>query len=769
MARAAFGLKNGKKPVVSKRAGSTRREFLVGATAAAGLAAAPFIHGESHAMPSMIQQNQRAGNVQEISSRLDRTALQGKSSLFIGTQYYRPPNPRPEDWERDLRRIKETGLQVIRVWVYWAKVNPRPGVWVWKDYDQIFDLAEETGLRVLIQFMPEGAPYWFGNKYPHTLYVGKDGRPVELSAQPALQIGGFPGVSVEVPEARAAVEEFLHRVAERYRQRSGLYGYDAWNETWLPEDYSDATQARFQNWLRTKYKDISALNQKYGRSYVDFPEIRIPKAGVYGDMFDYWEFIQWVKNSHLQWLAQTIQATDPNHLVVAHAGGVYDWDTDIWSLATTVDKWGTSCYVGASHASLTSEDIHETALTFNAIRDSAQGKKWWVAEMIGGSYQSGLGEGRASEAEILLRMILGISFGAEGLLFWQWRPEIYGPESPNYGLTCLNGALNSRTERVRQVCQMVAKHREVFESLRWSRPDVGLVWDTRCAMFEHEIPSSDRTGWRNFVGFYRALLDQGFRVEILNARLLAETGIPQGIKVVFAPSLFFDHVHLSENLKLWVERGGTLVGGPRYTLYDPDTYANKRVPPDSMSRVFGAYMEDTFYPADPSIQIKGDCSLAGLPGSVKGHLLVETYQVEGASVLGTWEGKPSLTTKKFGQGGGVMCGSFLGINYSHDQAPQLAKLVSAICNAGGALPGAQVNEGVIVRLAHARNDQVVFLINPFDIRKQVQVILPESVIGRVIDLSMKRESNDVLNGSLLSVTLKPKEAKVLLCKAKNSA
>ena len=47
--------------------------------------------------------------------------------MLIGTQYYRPPNLRREDWERDLKLIKQHGLTLIRTWVYWSKVNPVEG------------------------------------------------------------------------------------------------------------------------------------------------------------------------------------------------------------------------------------------------------------------------------------------------------------------------------------------------------------------------------------------------------------------------------------------------------------------------------------------------------------------------------------------------------------------------------------------------------------------------------------------------------------------
>ena len=568
----------------------------------------------------------------------DPTGVQNQSRIFIGAQYYRPPNPRREDWDRDLHRAKETGLQVIRVWMYWATVHPHPETWDWKDYDLLFDAAERNGVSVLLQYMPEAVPYWFAERYPETRYVDKDGRPVELSAQPALAIGGFPGVCVDHQQARDAAEEFLHLVAKRYGQRSGLFAYDAWNEIWLPECFCTATQARFQRWLGDQYTDIQTLNRKYGRSYESFTEIRIPKAGVFGDMMDYWEFLHWVKQERLRWLVETIGSADANHMVVSHAGYPLLWDSDAWSLATSVGKWGTSCYVGDEHPALTPLDIHDIALELNATRDSGQGKAWWVAEMTAGRVWEGLGHGQRSDEEVRLKMILGLSLGAEGLLFWQWRPEIYGQESPNFGLTGLDGELTSRTETVRQISGMLTKYREVFDRLQWSPPSVGLIWDPRGAMFEHALGSEKRTGWDSFEGFYRALVDEGFSVEILNARLLADSIIPHEIRVLFAPFLMFDRPDLAAKLKTWVGKGGTLVGGPRILLYDSDTFANKSVPPPELVEVFGVKMKDTFYPASPVIQTKNTDALRGLPDRLLGQLLVETYQVDGSEVLGTWKG-----------------------------------------------------------------------------------------------------------------------------------
>src|SRR5262249_101061 len=159
-----------------------------------------------------------------------------------------------EDWDQDLRRIRETGLDVVRVHMYWAKVNPHPGIWRWEDYDPVMDQADKHNLKVLLQYIPEAVPLWFADKHPQTLYIDQYGKPIEPHAVPALTIGGLPGVSIDHAVAKAAVKEFLQRVAAHYRNHAALYGYDAWDEIWLPQDYSQATELRFQGWLKNTYK-----------------------------------------------------------------------------------------------------------------------------------------------------------------------------------------------------------------------------------------------------------------------------------------------------------------------------------------------------------------------------------------------------------------------------------------------------------------------------------------------------------------------------------
>ena len=63
------------------------------------------------------------------------------STRFIGTQFYRHPNPPIEDWDRDLALIRDSGLKVVRTWLYWLRTNPSPGTWDFSDYDRFVEAA----------------------------------------------------------------------------------------------------------------------------------------------------------------------------------------------------------------------------------------------------------------------------------------------------------------------------------------------------------------------------------------------------------------------------------------------------------------------------------------------------------------------------------------------------------------------------------------------------------------------------------------------------
>ena len=116
-----------------------------------------------------------------------------QSSEFIfGTQYYRAPTPEPENWEADLRSMKENGFKHVKFWVQWRWSHREENEFYFEDTDRLMDLAYENGLKVTLNVIFDVAPKWFLDRYPESQMVMADGRVVESKVCCYRQIGGFP-------------------------------------------------------------------------------------------------------------------------------------------------------------------------------------------------------------------------------------------------------------------------------------------------------------------------------------------------------------------------------------------------------------------------------------------------------------------------------------------------------------------------------------------------------------------------------------------------
>ena len=54
-------------------------------------------------------------------------------NMIFGSQYYRPPFPSPDNWERDFSTMKQHGFNTVKLWVVWN--------WIEKEKDK-FDLLK---------------------------------------------------------------------------------------------------------------------------------------------------------------------------------------------------------------------------------------------------------------------------------------------------------------------------------------------------------------------------------------------------------------------------------------------------------------------------------------------------------------------------------------------------------------------------------------------------------------------------------------------------
>src|SRR3972149_4777431 len=103
------------------------------------------------------------------------------------------PRSKKEVWRRDLKQIKALGFNTIRSWVDWASGEPVPGQYRLDTLDVLLSLAEEEGLKVLVQVYMDSAPEWVGRQNPDALFVSSNGQAIRPESSPGYCLD-HPGV-----------------------------------------------------------------------------------------------------------------------------------------------------------------------------------------------------------------------------------------------------------------------------------------------------------------------------------------------------------------------------------------------------------------------------------------------------------------------------------------------------------------------------------------------------------------------------------------------
>jgi beta-galactosidase len=121
-----------------------------------------------------------------------------------------------ETWRKDVQQIKALGFNTVRAWIDWASGQPAEQTYDFETLDVLLELAQEEGLRLIVQVYMDSAPQWVGRKYPDSLFVSANGQ--------AIQPESSPGYCRDHPGVRAADNAFYAALAERARRNPALVG-----------------------------------------------------------------------------------------------------------------------------------------------------------------------------------------------------------------------------------------------------------------------------------------------------------------------------------------------------------------------------------------------------------------------------------------------------------------------------------------------------------------------------------------------------------------
>ena len=522
------------------------------------------------------------------------------NDFVFGTQYLRGASPRPESWEKDLKLIAASGFNTIRVWLVWGVLEVREGHIDFSQIEKILSLAEKENLRVIFLFHLHGAPEWLIRKYPQYRFVDRNGRAFEPAPRSNTPSGGWPGLCPDHREVQEMEERFIREVVTYIGDRA--FAYEPVNEPhqWVDAAaqmeycYCDASKELFRQWLKKKYKTLDALGSAWGR-YFDCWQNVAPSTWVcgYNDRLDFRRFTAERIALLVRRRTEVIRRYT-SRPVIAHAWGggstccpqLAAMAFDDWRNAEEVDSWGCSGFPDKA------EQTPQLAQSMDAARSAADGKVFWQSELGVGNLASGLDFPRPAPPELLATWCWVSCFrGAKGVLFWQFREELFGHESGHYGMLGRSGTATPRLEVLSRVARCIERCEKDFLQAQVPAARVALLYSFDANLLNGLIQGDHRFCSQALSGYHRAFFTADIPVDILHCGHLSAEKLRQ-YELIVAPGILLLSKEQGKILEEYAQKGGRLLLDPLTGSWDENGTLSDALPGGGLARAAGVSGEE---------------------------------------------------------------------------------------------------------------------------------------------------------------------------------
>ena len=642
-------------------------------------------------------------------------------------------------WRHDLEQIKSLGFNTVRTWVEWAEAEPRPGEYHFENLRLLLELAQQVGLRVMVQMYVDAAPDWVGKAYPNARFVTQSG--VAIPSQVA------PGFCTDNPEIRDLVDKLYAAVARLASGYSSFYGWDLWSEphiiNWAEIDYVPnaqfcycaATQAKFREWLKRKYGTLEAVNRAWHRGYATWADVEPPRFSTilsYTDYIDWKAFIYDRLAGDLAARYAAVRAGGSNHVVTAHAAvsslftSPHEGEgaSDDFRMAEQVDFYGVSIY--PKHNRPETHWPYWLLLAMLDFQRSANrpNQGWYTGELQGGDGTIALLHGDpVTAADQRVWIWSAIAAGARAINVYAYYPMSSGYESGGYGLINLDGTSTDRAVATGRIAHLVDTNQQLLLRAHPVPAHIAIVYNPLAqlvggAQRRQDYPEAHRN---SLIGYYRVFAENNIPVDFIHRREL-ETGDLSQYALIIIPYPIMFTTAAADGLRRYVERGGHAVAEARLAWNDDRGFAAAIIPGAGLHAVFGVREKHVWMRREAKLTItdSGDALTAGLGGrALRGALYASTVDVlsNQARVLATTDGEPAVVESRYGKGQTLFIGSYIGWGNQPEQQRVNTEFIRRLAEwAGVVKPVATSQEGttqppLVARLHQSEQGYLLFLIN----------------------------------------------------------
>ncbi len=587
-------------------------------------------------------------------------------------------------WKKDLEQIRSLGFPAIKTWVEWASSERQEGKYDLGNLDQLLELADEAGLRVIIQVYVDSAPDWVGDKYPDARFVAQNGDAIPSQAA--------PGFCTDHPQIGHMVASFYREVAAHAVRHRSFYAYDLWSEphiinwaviNYVPDAqfcYCKNTLVKFRQWLAKKYGSLKALNDAWYRGFERWEQVEPPRFGTilsYSDFIDWKDFISDKLADDLRARRDAVKSVDPAHPATSHAAvpAIFtspfagDGTPDDWKMAASADFYGTSIYPKHSSSAAPWTTFRRGG-SMDFIRSSGhRNGGFYIGELQAGFGTTGVRVGDPVTPEDLEDWTwTAVSRGARSISYYAYYPMSSGYESGGYGLIELDGTLTPRSRRAGSIAAILNSHSDFFLKSTPAQAQAAILYNPAAHLVGGEQSGGIRGGVRDSLfGYYRPFFERNVPVDFLHVMDL-EKGDWGKYRLLIVPYAVMLSTRAAEEIQRFSAAGGYVLAEARTAWNNERGWATDVIPGGGLDKTFGCREVEVRPKAKSLLRLtsalagkntRPATSLTEIPGAIYEEVLKTT--TPSARVVGTFsDGQPGLVLNRDGKGETLFVGTFLG-------------------------------------------------------------------------------------------------------------
>ncbi|MER8769728.1 beta-galactosidase [Mesorhizobium sp. M0189] len=652
--------------------------------------------------------------------------------FLVGAPHY-PEHVDESYWDNDARRMAEAGFNVARLGEFaWHIFEPREGTFDFDLFDRAIEGLARRGVNTILCTPTATPPRWLTAKHPEILRLDGNGR--------SMGHGSRQYADTSSPVFRDYSRKITRAMADHYRDNANVIGWQTDNElnTSMPESYSPSALKEFQAYLQETYKTIDRLNFAWGgdfwaTAYGDFREIVFPldfspSFPGPGHLQDYHRFLAFSTARFQHDQVEILRATNAGWFIFHNLGGLRDIDFR-GQFSTDLDFVGYDIYPFlydeffrlGNHAKI-------QALHLDICRGFS-GNYIVPEQQSGFGAQPGFCTLTPEPGEMRRMAMSSVARGADGIMFFRWRPAHFGAEIYWMGIIDHDDVARRRYDEARQFAtEMMALKDKILGT--HVRMDVGIAgsdFDNQEAHKTFPIglpsPQDDATLLHQYC------YDRGIACGFIHP----EDDLSK-LKVFYVPHWVIWKDSWTERLQVFAENGGTVIVGARTGTRDENNHVIRETAPGrSLSKLTGVRVEDFGRLAAPGANgLFNTMSRSGglvIPPdrpaessrrirryTFGNHEFDAGYFYENLAVepeveiIGVWSnryavGAPAITSRAVGKGRVLYVGTYL----TPELTAQLATRTFADANVEPLVP--DLPDGVEVTMRENDERQLLFMQN----------------------------------------------------------